>query len=618
MAPLSSDSGVPALPKNADAVPGRWNAPGGAICLFSVIICAYLPAMRAGYVWDDDDYVYQNSNIPAADGLWHIWFTSDNPQYYPLVFTTYWLEYRLWDWHPAGYHITNILLHALNAFLVWRVLLQLRIRGAFWIALIFGLHTVHVESVAWITERKNVLSGCFYLCALLAFLRWEQDPRRRWYSMSLGCFLLGLFAKTVICTLPAALLIIRWMRFRPLDRRFLASLIPFVLLGAVMGTVTALFEHYFVIYGADDQHWKLSVAERMIVAGRALWFYAGKLLWPCPLVFNYPRWSISAGDVWQWLWPASAAIVGAGVLIWHARVGRRVAAGLWYMVITVAPALGFVNVAPMRFSFAADHFQYLSSIGLIAVMVGCGRRLSEWVILCGGTRGTAGSRAVMNSIAGAVTCLVLGVLTFQRCFAYENAATLWRDTVRHNPTSWLARINLGVWLREQGEATEAAEHFRFVIDHGPAWPEPQAAAHTNLGHLARQQAAWDLSIRHYREALAWMPRKEEALFSLALAQYAAGRFGEAIDAYTQYLGRNPADGLAHFNLGLALEADSQVQGAESHFRDAIRLAPHLVEPYRRLAELLLKEGRREDAKAVLDEGLRRHPESPELRALRER
>jgi hypothetical protein len=288
---------APAPPPSAAA--RSWSR-GGALALLVLVLLAYTPALDAGFVWDDDDYVTANVTLRSVTGLARIWVEPGAvPQYYPMAFTSLWLDYRLWGMRPFGYHLVNVLLHGLNAVLLWRLLVMLAVPGAWLAAAVFAVHPVHVESVAWVTERKNVLSGAFYLGAFLAYLRFAPPGGRgagpvawRAYAAALALFVLAMLSKTVTCTLPAALLIVLWWKRPRLAARDVLPLLPFFALGLGLSLVTIWMEKHHV--GAQGADWALSAVDRCLIAARALWFYLGKLVWPAPLVFNYPRWRSSS------------------------------------------------------------------------------------------------------------------------------------------------------------------------------------------------------------------------------------------------------------------------------------------------------------------------------------
>ena len=351
--------------------------------LIVLTVAAYVPALRGGFVWDDDKYVTANRTLRTADGLAEIWFEIGvTIQYYPLVFTTFWIEHRLWGLEPFGYHLVNVLLHATSAGLLWTLLRRLKVPGAWLAAAVFAIHPVHVESVAWITERKNTLSGVFYLLALLSYLRFEPpDPqahnrRRDWrfYPPALVLFTCALLSKTVTCSLPLVILLLLWWkraRWRWLN---VLPVVPMLAIGALMGLLTAWMEKNIVLARGAD--WDLSIVQRCLIAGRALWFYLGKLVWPAEVMFTYPRWQVRADVWWQFLFPAATIAVVVALWLLRRRVGKPPLVAALFFGGTLAPALGLIDVYPMRYSFVADHFQYLASIGPIVLFVAL---LTRWL-----------------------------------------------------------------------------------------------------------------------------------------------------------------------------------------------------------------------------------------------
>ena len=323
--------------------------------------------MQGGFIWDDNDHVTHNTAVQNPSGPADIWRRlGSTPQYYPLVFTSFWIEHALWGLNPFGYHLNNVLLHLLNAFLLWRVLLRLSIPAPWLAAAVFALHPLQVESAAWITERKNILSAVFYLGALLAYLRFAQigPPARsaaagwRCYALALLLFVAALLSKTVTCSLPAVILLLLWWKRGRVSWRAFVPLLPMLAIGVGMGLMTVWIEKSHI--GATGSEWDLSWIERTLIAGRALWFYLGKLVWPADLMFWYPRWRIDVGEWQQFIYPAAFAGLTAALWISRRRIGRAPIVSLLIFSGTLMPALGFFDVYPMRFSFVADHFQYLA------------------------------------------------------------------------------------------------------------------------------------------------------------------------------------------------------------------------------------------------------------------
>ncbi len=520
--------------------------------------------MRGGFVWDDDFYVTQNATLRSLGGLKAIWLKPGaTSQYYPLVFTSFWVEHHLWGSQPLGYHLVNVLLHAVNAVLLWRVLRRLEVAGAWWVAAIFALHPVNVESVAWVAERKNTLSGFFYLLAALAWLRFRSltvgETARatdwRYYWLALGLFVCALFSKTVTCSLPAVLMLLMWWKGR-LEKRDGLALAPWFVLGAAAGYTTRWMEQRLV---ADGAEWKLSFIQRCLLAGRALWFYAGKLCWPRQLTFIYPRWQIDAGAVWQYSFPLTALAVLVTLWFLRVRVGKGPLVAVLFFGVTLAPALGFVNVYPFRYSYVADHFQYLASIGLITLAVGTGVAVFQRA----GRRGRE-----LGTLAGAVVLLLLGTATWGQAHVYWDLETLWRDTLAKNPDTWLAQNNLGTVLRQADKPEEAIGHFKRAVQLKPDLAE----AHYNLGVTLAQLNRFPEAIGHYEQALRFKPDFAEAHYNLGVALAESGRVTEAMEHWEEALRLNPDYAEAHFNLGLMFAAQGRTTEASEQYRKALDLA----------------------------------------------
>ena len=560
--------------------------------IVALTLAAYVPAFQAGWVWDDDSYVTANPTLRSADGLRRIWLEPGAvAQYYPLTFTTLWLEYQLHGLAPEGYHATNVALHAANAVLVGLVLEAAVVPAAWPAALLFALHPIQVESVAWVTERKNVLSATCYLLAFLTLLRWRatRDAAahgRRWYAAALGCFVLALLSKTVTSTLPVAYLIVRWWRTGRIARDDVVAMLPFVAAGAVAGSITAALERSHV--GAVGIFWDQTFAERVLIAGRALWFYVGKLVWPWPLVFIYPRWTLDVASAAQWMLPAAAALVGLGLLAAIGRIGRGPFVAALAFAVTLGPALGFVNVYPMRYSFVADHFAYLASVPFLALVTA----------LVAGYVPTQAGRGALAVVAG-----ILALLTWDRCQAFHDAGTLWQDTLAKNPQATIAHVNLGYSLYEKGQSVEAIALF----DQGLAI-EPEAGDLWNnrglaLGALGRTEEA----IVSYRRAIQVDPANTEARSNLGNTLASVGRYAEAVEVYGDALRRRPRYAEVHNNLANVLAMSGDTTTALEHYRLALEADPAYFEAHRNMGEVLLGAGRAADACERFDAALRLRP-----------
>jgi protein O-mannosyl-transferase len=567
--------------------------------LAALSLLAYRPALNGSFIWDDDAYIIQNQTLRSLRGLVQIWSEPTSiPQYYPLVHTTFWLEYHLWGLHPMGYHVVNVLLHALAAFLLGCTLERLKLRGAWWAAAIFALHPVEVESVAWVTERKNVLSAVLYFAAALAYMRFEplesggETVKRRWdwYAASLGLFVAALLSKTVTCSLPAALLLVMWWKRGRLDRNGVLPLVPFFVVGAGLGFLTAWLEKHHV--GAQGPAWSLSFIQRCLIASRALWFYAGKLFWPARLTFTYPRWQIDSAQWWQWLFPMAGAAVIAGLWVKRQRFGLGPLVAVLFFAGTLGPALGFINMYPMRYSFVADHFQYLASIGLIVLFAEAFVRM----------------RRIIPGSAMVAIVVLLGALTWRQAGIYRNLEVLWRDTLAKNPRCWLAHNNLGLELENQGKLDEAFFQYETALPLAPDFPE----TYNNIGNSLMRKGLISDAMDYYRKAIQINPRYVAALNSLGVAYGMEGDYTNAIASLRAALRLQPTYARAHGNLGNVFRAQHNLDGATREYTQAIHLDPGNASLYRNLG--LVLEDRKLFGLAVpnYEEALRLEPTSTDV------
>ncbi len=548
-------------PVALDPRPGPTRAPGGILCaclLVLLTVVAYVPAFDAGFVFDDSLYLTSDARVASDDGLGGIWTQVGGPsyrhQYYPLTSSAFWAQRRLWGDRPFGYHLVNVLLHAVNAVLLWRLLARLQVTGAWLAGAVFAVHPVHVQSVAWIAELKNVLSTCFFLLSMLMLVRWFAD--RGWwrYVAGLGLFACALLSKTATCLLPAALLLIRWWKEGRLTRRDLVAVTPLAAVGAVFVGVTVYLESRYG--GAHGETFSQSGLERMLLAGRALWFYAGKLAWPAGLTFIYPRWEADAAAWWQYLFPLAAIWLLAGLWLWRDRIGRGPVAAVGYFALAVVP-MSFVNVAFTRLSFVADHWQYWASMGLITLAVGVGAAVVP--------------RRIAPAAAAAVL-VTLSVLTWQRARVYESPKTLWQDTLARNPDAWVAHNNLAIALAAEGRVEEAIEHYREAIRIHPRFAE----AHNNLAHALLAQG-----------------RLEEACMRLEAAVRIDGDFA-----------------VAHYNLGNVLRRLGRPDEGLAHYDRALEIDPDYQKVHNNYGAELITQGRLDEAIVHLQRALELDPDDP--------
>jgi tetratricopeptide (TPR) repeat protein len=573
------------------------------IAIFAASLAAYWPALRGGFVWDDNAHVTAPA-LQSMHGLWRIWFSlGATQQYYPLLHSAFWIEHRLWGDAVLGYHLANLAQHALAACLVVLIVRRLALPGAWLAGLIFALHPVCVEAVAWISEQKSTLSAVFYLSSAFVYLRFDQSRRRSSYLWALGLFILALLTKTVTATLPAAVLVVFWWKRGRLDlRRDVRPLLPWFALGITAGLFTAWVERTYI--GARGAEFALTPVERFLIAGRVVWFYAMKLFWPSNLIFTYPRWKIDPAVWWQWLFPL--ATLAVAICLWRlARRKRAPLAAFLFFVGTLFPVLGFMNVYPFRFSWVADHFQYLASLGIIVpVAAFISSEAAVWA-----RRMTP--KAVTTGVP-AVLVLVLAALTWRQASMYGHTQTLYRETLARNPASWMAHNNLGVALAKMdGRLPEAIAEYQAALRIKADYAEP----HNNLATiLSRQPGRMPEAIAEVQEALRIKPDYTEAHVNLAsFLTTVPGRLPDAIAEYQAALRINPGHAEAHNDLGLALlEMPGRLPNAIAELEAAVQLEPNNAQMHDNLASALARvPGRLPEAVAEVQAALEITPNDPQ-------
>ena len=516
-------------PPDIDPTAGTWLAGNralwlAAVALVAITLIAYLPAFRGGFLLDDDLLLTANPLIKDPAGWWRFWCTKSTPDYLPLMSDSFWLEWRLWGMNAAGYHATNILLHAASSVLFWLVLRQLKVPGAWFAALIFAVHPVNVRSVAWIAERKNTLSMVFYLSSILAYLKAEDNRRSKAYLLSLALFALALLSKSSTVVLPAVLLILIWYRHRKLAISDIALAAPFF-----AASVAACFTTIWYQYHVEIRPSNISLEPldwRAASAGYSVWFYLGKLLMPVHLAMIYPRIQINASDVLSYaplvLVVITLCVFGAFRKTW----GAVPLVVFGYYVITLLPVLGFVNMAFFKSSMVSDHLQYIPMLGISA---------AAGAILYVGVSEfwkSAGTAAYLLPTGVTVTLLLL---TYAQAGLYVDRVTLARDTLDSNPNSFWAHGEVANDLLSRGDLAGAE------------------------GELLR--------------VLALDPRSAAACSNLAQVYVREGRYGDASIQLIKAEQLSPENVKIHMNLGLLYLHLGYPDQATMEFQRAEELAP---------------------------------------------
>jgi tetratricopeptide (TPR) repeat protein len=611
-----------------------------ALLLIALVFVAYAQVFEAGFIWDDESHLTQNPCVIGPLGLKEIW-TTTAAVYYPLVLTTFWALHKFFGLNPLPYHVLNVLLHAGSAILLWRVLQLLRIRGAWLGAALWALHPVMVQSVAWITEVKNTQSCLFYLLSTFFFLKWEggqQDqpaagsrpPTGRSedrssassFFLSLLFFTLATLSKPSVVMLPFVLALCIWWIRRKIRLRDALALIPFALISA-LASMWTIWEQKFHAHAVGPD-WAQTLPERFIIAGRAIWFYLGKLMWPNSLTFIYPRWDVDPSKLISYL-PLVAAIAGVIALLFiRANWGRALFFAAAYYVISLFPVLGFFSVFFFRYSFVSDHFQYLASMGPlalagagIAVFVGRFYKIrNEQASRTDAPQLSANNMAVghWNVVVSASLCgvllLVLGLLTWRQTAEYRDLVALYTATLKKNPGCWMAHYNLGIVFNEEGETDQAIDHYRQAIALRSGYTE----AHYNLARLLVEQGQLADAIAHYEKAVAINPADPEAQNNLGVTLFGIGRIDDAVEHYQKALEIQPEYAEASCNLANALIARGDFDRAITHYRACLAAVPDQAEAQYNLASALLRKGRTDEAIVHYQKLLELHPESADAHA----
>jgi len=583
-----------------------------AAILIALTIAAYLPVLNAGFIWDDESYVTDNEAIRTVAGLQKMWFApSSLPQYYPLVYTTFWIEYQLWGLAPLGYHVVNLAMHIVCALLLWRLLSRLNVPGAWLAAAIFAVHPVEVESVAWVTERKNVLSLALALGSILCYLRFApldedsapaQDSRRgRWYVWSLVLFALALFSKTAVVPLPPVLLVLIWWKRGRITWADIRPVLPMFAIAVALGLLTVWVETYHVV--ARGEEWNQGLPERVLIASRALWFYAAKICWPHPLTLFYERWIIDRGDPVQWIFPIAAIGLIAGLWFARHKIGRGPLAGVLIFTGVMAPALGFFNIYYMRFSFVADHFQYHASVALIALIAaGLAMAVSRLPT----------SAIVLTQTAAALLLLFLAGMTFAQSRVYKNLETLYLHALQINPDAWIAHTNLGKhYLNDQNKPAAALPYYRRAAELQPKDASLHATVAGILAPLADKGSYTPGELNEAIELLqlATTLAPDDAGYhaTLGFALFRAQRAKESVASFARAIELAPNDAYYHYGAGIAESALANADAAERSWRRAVEIDPKYTDAYFSLGLAQLAAGRVDEARLSLEATLRIDP-----------
>ncbi len=613
---------MPAASPTPGMFPGTLDVPvtvaGAVLCL--LVAVSYFPALSAGFLWDDQ-VLKLATPLHTWSGLVHIWFgprglIQYEAHYWPLLYTLFWLEHKLWGLAPLGYHLVNLLLHTGVVLLLWRLLRRLEVPGAWFAAAVFAVHPLHVESVAWVIGRKDVLATVFYLSSVLAYIRCTEMPRGRRrggpYLLAVALFVLGLLSKSIAITLPAALLLWHWWRHGRVTLTDCSRLLPFFLVGLGIGLADYAYSTSLepVVFG-------YTLLERGLLAAHALAFYVGKLLWPVGLIGVYPRWEPGIGDALAWGFAVGFAAVVAVLWHWRRPLGRGPLAGVLFFAVALSPVLGFVDFGYMQFSFVADRYQYLGGIGLIVVVAAAASRACQRGLGALSAHRTRPARLAIG-VVGAAILAVAGLLTWNQAGLYRDSGTFFTHVITHNPQARSAHHNLGNYLRDQGRYGEAHAAYQTALEQRPDSPRLL----TNIGVLLSNQGRHEEAVTRFREVLRLNPQHQLAMKNLTSVLSGIGvqlsnqsRHEEAVARFREVLRLDPQHrdatrGLAAVlvSIGAQLSSQGRHEEAVARFRAALRLDPQHQLALRNLAAVLMNQGRYAEGLASAQQLIAHYPD----------
>lgn len=516
-------------------------------------LLVYLPAMRGDFLWDDNRYVTENAIVRSERGFPYIWAPARTKDFYPVLYSSFWVEWRIWGNHPAGYHLTNILLHAANSILVWLVLARLRVPGAWLCGLLFAVHPLNVESVAWISQRKNTLAMFFFLLCFLTY-PWRRDKPSIWrYPLALFLFTLSLLTKPIVIMFPFLIPLYRWWRNtnaqHPASRtgdqgrtaglpgpvskvpcstfdvrysmfhvgnvrglsaggrrvaRNLAESMPFFAVSAICGVMTVAFQQAHSVKGVPVG--PATLAGKTLAAAQAVLFYLWKTLLPLDLCAVYPEWETDRITLPAVLPLTVILLIGYLLFRKRASWGRPMLFAAACLVLMLFPVLGFFEVGFLFYAMVADHWMYPALPALLAVAVGPAVRLLA------GHRGPHARSVGMALAASAI--VLLSALSFRQSALYTDARSLFTDTIRKNPRAWVAHVILGNMAFSGRDLARAEAHYRIALREKPGYWEAQ----NGLGIVCAMRGELDEAIERFTSVLAARPEHASARNNLALAR----------------------------------------------------------------------------------------------------
>ncbi len=574
------------------------------LLLFLATLLTFLPAAKNDFVtYDDPEYVTENVHV--REGLtWDSvkWaFAAHGANWHPVTWLSHIVDGQLFGQRPWGHHLGNVLLHAINTLLVFLLFVRMtRLEWpSFFVALLFGLHPLRVESVAWVSERKDVLSGFFFLLTLLAYVRFVSARGIRgrkpglYYVLALVLFGLGLMSKSMLVTTPCVMMLLDYWPLERFNRasvfRVVIEKIPFFLLTLAFSAVAYVAQAH-----GSAMNTSLALSGRVANALVCWCLYLGKIFWPAKLSPLYP---------YSPHLPAAAVIASAVCLtaistlafVFRRRQPALIVGWLWYLGMTV-PIIGLVKIGEQSM---ADRYTYLPSLGVMLMVVWGARAIIQ----------KSRPAALGLSVAGAAAALACIVLTQFQIACWRNTEAMFQRAADTTQNNTLADVGLGICLAERGKLDDAIKLYRASLEVSPSYFE----SHYNLALALLQQGKYEDAIKHFRAAIDARPGEPRGHVSYGVALAKAGQRDDAIAQFHAAADLSPSDPLPHDNLAKLLASDeSRLDEAINEFQIAVRLQPANAARQRGLSALLMRKGRHTEAVGHLEEAVKLEPTNADI------
>ena len=574
-------------------------------CVMKVLVIVlaglfiYAPAFHGDWLWDDDQEIAANAVLTAPNGLVRIWTGAVGTDYFPLKSTVQWFYFRAVGTSQTGWHLLSISLHLLSALLVWKVLAKLGVRQAWLGGLLFVIHPVLVESVAWVSELKNTLSLPFLLLAMLTWMNFDERGRARDYFLTLLFFVAALLTKTSVVMFPFVLLLYSWWRSEQKERveaefppgffqtlvrdlgrllplpvwRGVVASLPFFLVALAAGGLTIYFQHSraigFEAIPVGD------MVSRTATAGVSIWFYLYKTVLPFGLLPIYPRWEVDPPPFWMFLsWPFLGAFV---FWLWTKRKtwGSHALLGLGFFLINLFPIIGFIKMSYMRITWVADHFIYLPSLGIIGLAAAFAGALYD--------RSSRQNQLILVGV-GLAFFSVLTFSSHRYAGIFSGEQAMWTHTLKGNPNAWQAHSRLGKVMFDAGNNDAAFYHIGESVRIRPDLGETQ----NNYGAMLEKKGDLKGAVERLRAAVRLSPEMGIYKVNLGSLLVRMGRYAEAMEVYQVLVHGDPEDAAALCNLGVAQYFIGRNDEAIINFQKALAIHPDLKDAKENLAQALKK------------------------------